>query len=106
MGKIQPGTTPDVIFYNLKQLITNNIELIGPLNQALYFADSPINRQVIEQIIPKVYNSHFVFIKIIDHIETMNSPVEYTFPIVIITFIVIILLLVIIIILLKKKKKK
>ena len=76
MGRIEPGTTPDVILYNLKQMILNNIELVGPLNTSLMFSDFEANRAVLEKIIPKVYNSHFILVKIVDHLENMNSPFE------------------------------
>ncbi|RYX79614.1 F0F1 ATP synthase subunit A [bacterium] len=77
-GRIEPNATSEAIYYNLRQMLNTNIDLIGPINQSLYFSDFTINREVIEKIIPKVYNSHFVLIKIIDHLEKMkmNSPFE------------------------------
>ena len=76
MARIQPGTTPDVIYYNLRQMLSNNIDLMCPLNQSLIFPNFETNREVLEQIIPKVYNSQFLCVKIIDYLEKMNSPFE------------------------------
>jgi F-type H+-transporting ATPase subunit a len=80
IGKITPGTSPDVIYYNLTQIITDNVELIAPLTKSLMFSDFSINKEVLDQIIPKVYNSQFVCIKIIEYLEKnfdkMNSPFE------------------------------
>jgi len=77
LGNIAPGTTPDIIYFNLKQVLKENIDLMAPLNHSLYHDfNYEINRAVLEKLIPKVYNSQVVCVKIVDYLENMNSPFE------------------------------
>ena len=105
LGRVNPGTSPDVVYYNLRQVVRDNIELMAPLNNTLMHDINPeLNRAVIEKLIPKVYNSQLVCEKIIDYLDNMNSPYESCldlFP-----YYILILIFLLILISAKKLKKK
>jgi hypothetical protein len=107
LGRVNPGTSPDIIYYNLRQIIQDNLDLVTPLNQNIINNINPeISRAVLDKLIPKIYNSQLSCIKIVDYLDNMNSPYEFILFGGTSSVILVSIILIVLIIINKKKIKK